>query len=354
MSNFSCDQETIAGLDKLLYLIEDGLARAWDPTVVRDAKQQITEARLHFQEAVQEANNQIELIQLHIDKLKSQQEQLFVGIETVTRFQETLESWGGVDQLREELSNLEEVDELVKKIVLGQEIAQQVQRQTEAIQLEAEQLNGSLASLGGVENLNRKFSQVGEIASVLSNLDHQIQMIINQHMESFMPQFEDGKSQIQYWKSRVISSTSQTLELVRGTCKTVENLAFKVHQDIDLVNSELRELHARENRLKKILLAIETISDELGEERIDDFSGQLQSLESLIQSEKQDFQAFRQNLHMECHDIVLQKTDEMQREVRQELNFLKQELAHVKANKCDRPFWSILNWKRPKPKLYKL
>jgi DNA repair exonuclease SbcCD ATPase subunit len=233
MATCTSDRETVNNLVELTRLIENGLAKAWDPKVVAEAKQQLAVARDQFQSSIQKTQSQVEEVESQVEDLKQQSDKLSYGLEAVNDLHEALNNWGGVDKLREDLSKLEEVRTLVSQVREGQEAIEGVQIKTQQVQEAAAQLNSTLSELGGAEAFTQQLGQLGEVAAALANLDQRIELSINTELNKYIPDFESGKQQIYLWQTQVSEEVAQALNNLRHRCdSTLSEIDGKVSDSV--------------------------------------------------------------------------------------------------------------------------
>lgn len=394
MSTYISDQETIAALDKLTTLIHQGLSQAWDGQVIEEAKQQIATSRKQFEESIGQTQHQIEELYLKIEPIRNEYQGLMVGLDQVKHLQNTLDKWGGIEQLRIDLSKLETAKDLIDQIRVGQETIQSFLRENGELKVTVSQLNHQLSELGGTETLIKQLNQVKQISAILDKLDQKVADSITPHMSRFLSEFQAGKAQIERWQSEVLSETNQkldTLSKIRDSAlssingkieQTEENivnhtnifwnklvaerekdelsrtealnrsrqnldatqklfnetqqLANKNQNNLSEITTRLEALQKTEGRLEGIMIAMENLSTQLGgKDSFETFTTQLQKLESLIQAEKLEFQNIRNNIYTEFQQLMSYDIEGAREQFRTEFSSLRNELYYQLRNELN-------------------
>jgi|GEM_PF-5849160 len=300
MSTYISDQETIAALDKLITLIHEGLSQAWDGQVIEEAKQQIAVSRKQFEKSIGQTQQQIEAINLKIELVKKNYERLSSELDVVNRLQNTLEQWGGIDKLREDLSKLEVAEDLVHQIREGQQTIQSFQRDSEELKTTVFQLNHQLDELGGPEVLIQQFDQVRQISAILDELEQRVTDNITPHISRFLSEFQSEKAQIERWQSEVLSETNQKLDTLS---QIYDSALFTINSRIEQTEQDITN-HTNTFWAK---LVTEREKDELsrtealnrGRQNLDDIQklfSETQQLANKIELVKKNYERFSSEL----------------------------------------------------------
>ena len=234
-------------------------------------------------------------------------------------------------------SKLENLRSILDTIDENKQVAEDIQKQANNLQVTTVSLLQEINYLGGSEKLIERLKQLQEIAKHLENLEPKIKSSVDGFLNNYIPDFEEGKFQIEQWRKEVYIKTVQTLEQINTTHKTVDELSKKINQDYYYYKNILKELQEKKSELSLILSTITELTQSFGGENIFiKVTKKITNLDNFLATEKYALVDFREqlskSLHHELQNSLSKEIEKLETKYMQEINSLQKENQRLKKS----------------------
>jgi DNA repair exonuclease SbcCD ATPase subunit len=345
MTDFSSDYDTIKDLEKLTKLLEKGLQQAWDPATIIQAKSEIESIANKAKKEIQSSNSQIESIQnsltlINLQKIEVEKEiqQLENAVKVAKSLDQLVKQLGGVDQLRQYLTKLEnlnseELDQILQRVNTAQQLANSLEQQTQELQQTTTSLIQRLDALGGTNALLEKFNKLEDIAQRLDTVDSEIQSSIDSCLERYLPDFESGKLQIEQWREETIFETQQTLASITQKTQSIDESLNDLSTNYQEIKNLSNRLDKKEFKLQSILDAITDLTQSLGgKPLVSEVLKKLTDLDNFFINEKSTLNTFKTELEESLDDEMEELAKHNEEMIIRKLADLENFMISAKSN----------------------
>jgi chromosome segregation ATPase len=368
-NDFISDQETIAALQQLTNLINQGLQQAWDPNLITQARTDINSEVAHCQQAFADIDRRTKDLVASLELIEEQRQELIESLRTAEKVTNTMQKMGGVEQLRQDFNRLEELRSVIAEMGKAQATAQQLQSQTEQLRSDGDRLQRTLTDVGGAEALLAQLAQLQEIADQLASLDSRIEDTITLVVNRYLPTFEAGQNQIEQWQGEVKQQVAANLATVEQNKRAMEQLVERLVADKQQLQTQLKQLEQQRSQLEPLLANIAKIVNEFKDQPFLEWvTERLSNLDQIIAQQKQSLVSVKTDLRTEFQQLFVQELENCKNEqlhmnrhllaenqylkqqveiLSQDLNYHADQLRRLQSIKCDRPVWTLSNLRRP-------
>ena len=277
---------------------------------------------------------------LNLQKIEVEKEiqQLENAVKVAKSLDQLVKQLGGVDQLRQYLTKLEnlnseELDQILQRVNTAQQLANSLEQQTQELQQTTTSLIQRLDALGGTNALLEKFNKLEDIVQRLDTVDSEIQSSIDSCLERYLPDFESGKLQIEQWREETIFETQQTLASITQKTQSIDESLNDLSTNYQEIKNLSNRLDKKEFKLQSILDAITDLTQSLGgKPLVSEVLKKLTDLDNFFINEKSTLNTFKTELEESLDDEMEELAKHNEEMIIRKLADLENFMISAKSN----------------------